>query len=211
MRTSPTLCLVSSIAACALVLAASATARAQTPPSPSGAAPAAPPGFAPAPGYAPAPQYAPPPGYAYPPPALPERPKTLDYEDGDPVPAGYHARTKTRKGLLIGGAVMFGCTYLISATVAASFDKTTRQADFQPLYIPAAGPFITISSASSYGLGTFALVIDGLAQAGGLAMAVAGIAAKKTELVRDDVGMTHFMVAPVVTRESVGFGVAGTL
>lgn len=203
------------------VLTSAGAASAQEPAAP-------PPGFeqqtqpaAPPPGYAPPPAgYAPPPGYPAAPGYYPAPygyapqpvlgPKYMDYEDGDPVPAGYHVETKIRKGLFIGGVVTFGALYFVTALTAATIDSAnTNIDDYKPLYIPAVGPFITVGTAGSRGVGTFILVVDGVAQSAGLAMAIAGLAAQQTQLVRNDIGKMH--VVPLVSPTVAGLGIMGTL
>jgi len=185
---------------------------AQPPPGFEQQQPAAQPYQGPPPGYPPPPPgYYPPPGYAVPPGAM-LGPRTMDYEDGDAVPQGYHVETRMRKGLLIGGAVTFGSVYLLTALTAASIDSAkTGNDDFKPLYIPVAGPFITIGTAGSEGVGTFVLILDGIAQSGGLLMAVLGIAAQRTMLVRNDVESKVTVSPMLVGKNSVGFGLVGTM
>src|SRR5690349_4987127 len=45
-----------------------------------------------------------------------------EYEEGDPIPPGYHAESKVRKGLVIGGAVTFGVMYILSVLVGAAIN-----------------------------------------------------------------------------------------
>lgn len=200
-----------------------------------------PPGYAPPPpGYAPPPPgYAPPPaGYAAPPPAgygygvpgqpyavqpqPPAGPKTMDYEDGEPIPAGYHKKTRVRKGMVAGGAATFGALYIFSLLIGAAGDSvcsseqssgTTvnpcRPNGWRDLYIPVAGPFVAIAGLNATG-GTAPLLIDGIGQAAGLALLIVGIAMPTTELVRDDVGKPKFFVTPTVARGATGLGVVGT-
>jgi hypothetical protein len=227
------------IAAAALALSASANAWAQAPagdqpPAP----PPPPPGFEqqqqptgqppppqqppPPPGYYPPPGYALPPGYGMPPGAM-LGPKEMDYEEGDPIPPGYHQETKIRKGLLIGGAVTFGTLYLISALTAASVNDIDTNDELTPLYIPAVGPFVTVGTANSEGAGTFLLVVDGVAQSGGLLMAILGIALQQDLLVRNDVGsgrrgadvganQPSVQVMPMmVGKGTMGLGLVGSM
>jgi hypothetical protein len=227
-------CAVLAAAASAAVLCSASAALAQDPAQP-------PPGFEQQPaaaqpmqppppgqpvpvyGQPPPPGYYPPPGYGYGVPPTPMLgPKRMDYEEGDPVPPGYHVETKMRKGLVIGGAVTFGACYLFSILTAAVADPVENIEDpnddsFIPLYIPAAGPFITIGTAQSEGAGTFILVVDGVAQVGGLAMFIAGLAAQSTELVRNDVGKPDIHLTPMsVGRDirgnsTMGLGIVGTM
>ena len=207
---------------------APAPAPAQPPPGFEQQPPAAqppPPAGQPPPVYGqpPPPGYYPPPGYGYGVPPTPMLgPKKMDYEEGDPIPPGYHVDTKIRKGLVIGGAVTFGVCYLFSALFASTLESAndalgSSNDDYVPLYIPVVGPFITIGSAQSEGAGTFLLVIDGIAQAGGLAMFIAGLAAPSSELVRNDIGDLDINLTPMMVgkdyrgNSTMGLGFVGTM
>jgi len=160
----------------------------------------------PMPGQAPGQVYYAPPGY-YPPPAAPPRgPKKIDWEEGEPIPPGYHAVTRARVGLVAGGASMFGATYLISILVGSVMQDTSGHNGYS-LLIPVAGPFVEMRY-SGYASVDVVLALDGLAQAAGLAMLIAGIAAPKTVLVRDFAGVT-LMPKPIFGQNSAGFGLAG--
>jgi hypothetical protein len=160
----------------------------------------------------------PPPGYGYGPGPM-MGPKTMDYEDGDPVPPGYHVDTKMRKGLFITGVALFGGFYLISVFVASlAVDSNLGGNDnFVPLYIPAVGPFVTVGSAQAEGGGAFLLILDGVVQCGGIAMAILGLALQKSELVRNDVGSTDVRLSPMVVGRdltgtpTMGFGLVGSM
>jgi hypothetical protein len=186
-------------------LAMGSTALAQTPPAapPPGYGPAAPgyppPGYPP--GYAP-PGYAPPgyagqgayavPGYGQPPPAgMP--PARMD---PDHPPPGYHTESRMRSGMAVGGGVMLGAAYLISAGVGAT-GLTDDNRGLDPLFVPVVGPFVTLSTAHVFrrtddGLayvgkvfGGIGLILDGVVQVAGLSLLVAGLAARKHVVVRD--------------------------
>lgn len=205
-------CLTMSAALVAFALPSAAHAQ---------SAPAPPPGFStpppPPPYYALPPGYAPPPGYAQP---APLGPKSIDYEDGDPVPPGYHKRTHARKGMAIGGGVTFGALYVFTLLTAAVGDSvcsapsggsahSCNTTGWRELYIPVAGPFVAIAGFGGGG-GTAALVIDGIGQAAGFGLLVAGIAMQQTELTRDDVSKRKLFVTPTMARGSSGVGVGGT-
>jgi hypothetical protein len=134
-----------------------------------------------------------------------------DWEEGEAIPPGYHQSTRIRKGAVIAGSVVFGIFYLISTGVAAA------GADVHPgaanpeaaLWIPGIGPFIQIGSTSS-ATGDWALAVDGIAQSGGLALLVYGIASPRPVLVRNDLG---FRVVPrpmALGRNGGGFGLVGS-
>lgn len=201
----------------ALVLTTLApAAMAQTPP-PGDAPPPA--GYAPPPaGYTPPPAgYAPPgqvPYPAYGAPPAPTGPRVMPYEDGYPVPDGYHPTTRVRTGLVIGGAITFGLPYLITATTGGSGGEGV-------LVVPLAGPFIEIGRLHAGGgsgdksleaIVTGILVVDGLMQVGGAAMLIAGLVNKKKVLVRDDVAKSTWHVTPLTMGQGgVGFGIVGTM
>jgi hypothetical protein len=136
-----------------------------------------------------------------------------DYEDGEPVPAGYHPVPRMRKGLVVGGAVTFGVLYFISLLVAAANTDAAktdhRSSETDALYIPAIGPFVQMAR-TSWATANVFLALDGLAQAGGIAMFVAGISMPKTVLVRDASPAPTLHLAPLVARGSTGLAVLGT-
>ncbi len=134
-----------------------------------------------------------------------------DYDEGDPIPPGYHVDTRIRKGLVVGGAVAFGVCYFFSALVAAAGQDSSNGGsnNESALWIPAIGPFIQMANNSS-AIGNVFLVIDGIAQAGGLAMLVGGLVSPKTVLVRNDLGF-HVTPMPMqMGKNGGGFGLAGT-
>ncbi len=166
---------------------------------PSGGAAPAPTYVAPPPVYQPAPGggggY--PPGYGtpYQPAPPPPGPARMKYSEGDPVPPGYRVENRTRTGLVIGGSIMFGIMY----GVTASFGGTGTDTGW--LYVPVAGPFIYSSTLDSEwaGIARFFLYMDGLIQAGGAAMLIVGLVGK-TELVRNDIAKVSVM--PMVGKAS---------
>ncbi len=199
-------------------------------PPPAGYAPP-PAGYAPPPGYPPPagyPAYAPPPGGYYAPPPAYYAPQgayapprvIADWEPGQAIPPGYHPSTRIRKGLVIGGAVTFGVVYLLSALAGAvtsdvgdvtcgnGCSSGTRSAKL--LLIPVGGPFALVGASSS-ATGNFFLVLDGVAQVGGLAMLIAGLAAQESVLVHDVAKNVKIMPAPMTFGATgAGLGLVGT-
>ena len=163
----------------------------------------------------PAQPYPPPPQYVYPPQPYPppqyqyQYPATLPYEEGRPIPQGYHTRTSVRKGLVIGGAVTFGVLYALSL-IAADADRQANQdggsRKLEALYIPAIGPFIATSKVESGS--TSVLILDGLGQTAGLVMFICGFAFPKTELVRNDLGSVR--VLPLMGKGQSGLSLVGS-
>jgi hypothetical protein len=86
---------------------------------------------------------------------------------------------------LISGAVTFGAPYIVSALVGGAFlSEGGDGSAFGPLLIPVVGPFVTIGTAQSEGLGTFFLALDGIAQTIGAGLFVAAFIAEEDYLER---------------------------
>jgi hypothetical protein len=112
-------------------------------------------------------------------------PRTLEWEPGEPVPQGYRPVTQIRTGLVVAGAVTFGAVWLLNV-LTASIAIDTSQGQAIPLFVPVIGPFIAMGTFRSLqAVDVFFLSLDGLVQAGGIAMLVAGIAVPKHQLVRN--------------------------
>ena len=69
------------------------------------------------------------------------------------------------------------------------------------MYVPVAGPFLYLGEAGGES-GKLVLIIDGLAQAAGAAMLIAGLAAPKTIAVRND--LAKIEITPVLGPGSAG-------
>lgn len=130
------------------------------------------------------------------------------YREGDPVPPGYRPVERTRKGLVIGGSVLFGTLYFFSA-LAAAVDADHGKGDLAALWAPGVGPFIQMAQTES-ATGKLFLAIDGLGQSAGLFMLIYGIASPKTVLVRNDLAKTEVRVAPMTGRGTTGLALTGT-
>lgn len=136
-----------------------------------------------------------------------------DYEDGDQIPPGYHAESRIRTGLVVGGAVTFGVLYMLSVLVGAAISDTNKafnnskdNGDF--LFVPVAGPFLQMTKTDSSS-GKVTLAIDGIAQAAGATMFIVGITSPKTVLVRNDLGEVRVMPMKMGTNGG-GLGLVGT-
>jgi len=135
-----------------------------------------------------------------------------DWREGDPIPPGYHPAQRTRTGMVVGGAVMFGVPYLISALVGAG---TADNGCCGAMFIPVVGPFVQMtqwhtSDASAVDTGDIFLVLDGALQAAGVAMFVYGLAVPKTVLVRNDLGIfKNVTPTPMVGKNFTGVGLTG--
>jgi hypothetical protein len=161
----------------------------------------------PAPGQPPPGQvYYAPPGYYPPPAAGPRKPKKIDWEEGEPIPPGYHTATRVRTGLVAGGASMFGVAYLLSVVVGSVMEDVKHNG--YPLLIPVAGPFVEMKY-SSYASASVVLALDAIVQAAGLGMLIGGIAAPKTVLVPDVAGV-QLVPRPIIGQNNAGFGLVGS-
>ena len=143
--------------------------------------------------------------------------KITDWEEGEPIPPGYHTHSHVRVGLIVGGAVTFGLTYLTTALAGALVSDIGNATNCgnscssaKPLLVPLVGPFIVLPH-SDTATGSFFLVFDGLVQAAGIGMLIGGIAAPKVDLVRDEVGTIKVQPTPLVfDNKGAGFGFKGT-
>jgi hypothetical protein len=124
-----------------------------------------------------------------------------NWNEGDPIPPGYHPQDRMRTGLLVGGLVLFGTLYLFSAlggAIAIDACKGSSNCHGGFLLVPVVGPFIEIANANGSAVAIVFGIIDGVGQAAGVAMAVAGFTWPKTVLIRNDLGKEQVTLQPVV-------------
>jgi hypothetical protein len=186
----------------------------------------APPPYTPAqpyppPYYGPPPQYAPPPAPypAYRPQEQGPPPVVYGWDPDRPAPDGYRL-VSTPNGRLIGvGIGLFSAGYVtavVSAAVAAKVEEDDAAEDLdgiQPedwsmLYIPVAGPFITITTVDASPSGMGLLIADGLVQTGGILSFVLGLVDREHKILRvdrPDVG-----VLPGAPGATTGMTLAGS-
>lgn len=172
------------------------------------------PSDAPASSSAPAPQYPTPlyqrtqPSYVPQSVALSGPRMIADWQEGDPVPPGYHPTTRIRKGFVIAGSILFGVFYFFSSlTAAVGADANSGSGNpLASLWIPGVGPFFQMANTST-SLGNFVLAWDGITQCGGLAMLIYGLASPRTVLVRNDLGLN---VLPTLDRGGGGLRLVGS-
>jgi hypothetical protein len=126
-------------------------------------------------------------------PLPPYAPKTLAFEEGMPIPPGYQIEMQRRRPLIIAGAALFGASWVASvltaSTVVLGYDK--HRAEVAPLFIPFAGPFVTLGMSRDAQLNDPAtrvngvlLLLDGAAQLTGAALFIAGMVTREPVLVR---------------------------
>lgn len=211
-------------------------------PSASAAPASAPPAAAPAPApatAAPAAQPAsPPPGYMLVPVPPGSDPQTrydvqypqgrgalppgmeLPYEEGDPIPPGYHLVKRHKKGLIIAGAIVTGVPWVFGVMGAVGSDFNNNSG---LLLIPVIGPWAMLASEGArdksctvndpFCDGSKAalrstLVLDGIVQAAGATMFIAGAFFPSTRLVRKDVVVSF--VPTTFGHGGYGLGAVGT-
>lgn len=144
-------------------------------------------------------------------------PDEIDHEDGRRAPDGYTPVKRTRKGLLIGGGVTLGVSYMYAALFAAAgedeaayddpYDGSSGQNELGALWIPVAGPFLQMASTDS---ATLKLLLGGLgaAQVTGAVLLYYGLTSKKTVYVRNDL-IGNVMLTPMVGDGNAGMAVSG--
>jgi len=139
-------------------------------------------------------------------------PESAPY-NGGPIPRGYHLEERSRRGLIIGGALTLGIPWMLGVTIAST-DNFSNQSGW--LVVPTLGPWITLAtrnkdncnySVSSAGTTSSncyednsmrtLLILDGLTQAAGTIMLIAGMSSTKKVIVRDFVSNLHFTPAPI--------------
>ena len=106
--------------------------------------------------------------------------------------------------MVIGGSVTAGSLWFLSAGAAV----LSRDSDLVPLYLPVAGPFVTWRTADAKDMAALALLLDGLGQAAGVGLFIAGLVAKKDVLVRED--LAGLAVVPIVGANQTGLAVGGS-
>jgi len=132
---------------------------------------------------------------AEPPIVAPPR-RVLPYNDGDPVPPGYHVERRHPKWMIGTGAGALAGGYLISLTIAAltgasclPSDSICRDRDTGPspnraLYIPLVGPFVVIAQGNAM-KNLSSLIFLGTSQVGGATLLALGFATYQSKLVPD--------------------------
>jgi hypothetical protein len=148
----------------------------------------------------------------------------LEWTKGEPIPPGYVPAKEMRSGLVIGGAITLGASYLFGGLLPGAAviggGCSIRQvacAVGGTLMIPVVGPFISIAplaSSESTGLGALyaLLVFDGLVQIAGATLLLYGILAQRDYLLRKPKvrGRISWMATPMLLGEAGrGIGVVG--
>jgi hypothetical protein len=131
---------------------------------------------------------------ALPEPAPPsERPVVqIPYDPERPIPEGFVRRSGPRVGIMMGGAALFGFAYATSVVLAVT-DAELTESDVeeveasrhnQALLAPLIGPFAALGTSNRTPGESVLLTVDGVLQAGGLAMFLVGLATREHWLER---------------------------
>lgn len=123
-----------------------------------------------------------PPAY---PPAVMYGPSRLPYNDDDPIPPGYEIQTRPRMGMAKAGIATFAPLYGLSVLFGGVYlgSQSGDAGKYGPMLLPVIGPWVTIGTADT-DEGTFFLVLDGLGQATGAALFLAGMLTDEKYLAR---------------------------
>ncbi|MEQ9321543.1 MAG: hypothetical protein RIF41_20425 [Polyangiaceae bacterium] len=133
--------------------------------------------------------------------------RRIPWTEDRPIPDGFELHRGRRWGLVVGGAATFGFAYLTGVVMAVLDVRLTEQ-DVEdevssgrndPLYAPLIGPFVALGTEDRTGGESALLVVAGMIQSGGVALAMAGLLTREhwLERVRVGVGPTggHLSVA----------------
>jgi len=138
-------------------------------------------------------------------------PDEIDADEGRSTPLGYTAVQRTRKGLLIGGGVTLGVSYMYAAMFAAlgsdeaSYNNGTNK--FGALWIPVAGPFVQAAQTDS-ATGKLLLAGLGSAEVIGAVMLYYGLTTTKKVFVRNDL-VGNLSVTPMAGNGASGLSLSG--
>jgi hypothetical protein len=147
--------------------------------------------------------------YELPPPFQAEAPPRVPQPET--IPDGYHAESRVRQNLVVGGSLIFGLPYLGSVwfgMALAKFQAERGGGGIDPalFFVPVVGPFVALGACDEV---EPLLLLDGIAQATGAAMIVLGVAWKKTVVVPNT--SVQVVVAPMrFGRDGSGLALAGT-
>jgi hypothetical protein len=149
-------------------------------------------------------------------------PGEIPYVEGKERPMGYHLQRRRDKGAIIGGAIIFGLSYGLTALLGLALARGNEQRqseggyysssddDYSPLLIPVAGPFVALGTAHPSTQGGAALVFDGLVQGAGVAIFIAGLALPDKTWVRNDSAIRWRLTPMSLGRSVMGMGVSGS-
>jgi hypothetical protein len=103
----------------------------------------------------------------------------VPYEDGMPIPEGGYVRSSSRKGLWIPGLAVFAASYFITAGIGSLVLAVREDSADGRAWVPIVGGYLVADSPGGRRAATFSI----LAQSAGLAMFIAGLSARRRQLV----------------------------
>jgi hypothetical protein len=133
-----------------------------------------------------------------------------DFDFNRPVPQGYTPIQRSRRHLIVGGAVTFGVNYSISAFAASLGEDSSGSGGRNKLaamWIPVAGPFLEMRETDS-ATGRFFLAGLGGAQLAGAIMLYYGLSTTERVLVRNDL-VGSVTVSPMAGNGATGMALSG--
>ncbi len=131
-----------------------------------------------------------------------------DWEEGEPIPRGYHTRVRPNSRFVTAGAVTLGSLYLLSAIVGSDGVgkcKTKDCHDASLLFIPLAGPFMRMGIGRNNISSEVMLGLDGAVQLAAAAMLYAGMTSTTLVLKKDLAGRSpDVAIQPYIAGASAG-------
>jgi hypothetical protein len=135
-----------------------------------------------------------------------------------PVPAGYELIQRPNGKLIGSGIGMLSSgwvTAMLIGVIAAEVEGDdpgedgVTSADWTPMYIPVAGPFVTIGTADVRPSVMGLLFLTGIVQTAGVLGIVLGATVRENRLVRSETVSAGVEVAPVVSAGFQGLSATG--
>ena len=130
-----------------------------------------------------------------------------DLDHGQPIPTGYTAVKRTRKGIALAGAITFAVSYGMSVVIPALEFSYDGNRDSAALVIPVVGPFLQLAQPETAS-GRPYLIVAGTAQTIGVMLLVYGLTMKKTVYVRNDL-VGSMTVTPMTGEGTTGMILSG--
>jgi len=133
-------------------------------------------------------------------------------------PQGYELQSRRSIPLIVSGSVTLGVAWYVAFVVGyfglilESFDSShdNQASSWGLVMVPVAGPFLGALTLDTSATARTALVIDGLAQVGGIVMLAMGVKTVTHKWVRVDDAKLDWRVAPIRAGGSgMGLGVVG--
>jgi hypothetical protein len=138
-------------------------------------------------------------------------PRKQPYDEGVRTPVGYHEGKEPRRGLFIAGIATFAGVYGGCALVGGGI-LAEGEAEGAWLFVPIGGPIAYAAAVGDNNNDDRGVIIGmtilTMAQTAGVAMTIAGLAAKRTVWVRNDVVAQNETLVPTV-RVGAGWASVG--